>query len=1405
MAAHSAEVCFYPSATHVWVLGVVAHRSGENVQVSDCETGELMHFKESEIFLVHRAKREELLTPTSDLAEISAPHEAIVLHWLRNRVQQRRYCTRLGGVLLQFACGVEPVTSCGAELYLNALSTGRPQAVCVMGSSDAEKHLFTASLLRSLLRCGNATSAFCERLSASLTLLKYFACVRRVGGSSTRAPTELPCFTAVWSVSFTQAGSLAGVRLAVGGLEATRALSTTQKERMINCMYMLFSNHDHEAHLASAHLPQLTDEAAQPDDLDQKEYLRSARAFSLLNVGDSVKEGIWNVVAAVLHISSIEVTSASTLHPSSVPSLNAAADLLGVGVADLSSVILQGQPHSFSSVSSTRPSPSATRASRDTLACLLYTTLFNYIVENIINVALHDALSDANDPMASPSPSASGSPERVSSASPEAVRHAFFEKRDDGPVPQDEGWHTSGLPAFDYGSVRSDSGSPLFSPKKTEAGYVVYDSPPPSCSRRGASSGDRITTIAIIDAAGHHANRQEEFGIEESFIELVTQRASLPLLQLFDFSSDSIVTQLKTFLAGLVRALPTPFAAGDVTWVRCLASSPVPGYWSGHHVAEQLQYLGVMPILHFSRGSHDTTVPHAAFVKKFSPLLPWGHPPVARRPAFETCLTIVQKGCSALPPTLLPLSVGKGSVLLLSPTLRFLHSKVLDRSSAVMLAFMKYRLAIIRATTTPPPRRPLTKESLILLRQIERAELSRRAVVTREEKRVKDKLCEAFKRKFVQLASTVKHSIAIVHASTQLKIVSVEERKRGCLMQALAYEFRSLRDLYVKETRLLKRQLTLQSLQQSAVSPSLQYVVTAAAATSTRAKYQPKGRSLDSFKRSQRSPSQPRQSLSPRYDNPTLSYLGKVTDVTEAEMYQKPTVSREYALDVLATKVSERIEEHGAILAAAEEQKQNEIQKLTEKTDDDLARRRILHLKAMKEESNRQLLLAKRLEVETKLKAARLQKEEDRQRVIRQRTFQEMAMQRKKHVDEQKRAGEVEIARELDEWETMQRQLVKDEETKHQYEKHLHREKLRMAVHQQRAFERAEGFDRARQLSEMQEIEFEERARELEQAHELAVRKDANDVWRKKHEAVEAEKRLLAEEKRVHNVEWARNQLAQTSLAGAAAHMQRGVGSPGGGLSSPIVGRRALNGDWVQLSYRLGLSPSPRHVSASRSQTSPGNANLRRDKITQLTTYGKELVDGRHGVLLMCGTVDHWHCNTCLEKNVKDMMRLMLRKGFFGIEKARELLPGMVQCSACGHPSLLYVKVTESIADGTRPFKLTFTKQFLLDIGATNELTYHVEVIDQNERRSWAGKFGKENLLKADFRGAWSTEDGKNQPKGRRAIRCPNASYHWIGSWTVGMSKWKDPSGWEYALNWQQTGFLKRWLKSRWVPDPSPT
>ncbi|KAJ9449514.1 Myosin-2A [Diplonema papillatum] len=1336
MAAHSAEVCFYPSATHVWVLGVVAHRSGENVQVSDCETGELMHFKESEIFLVHRAKREELLTPTSDLAEISAPHEAIVLHWLRNRVQQRRYCTRLGGVLLQFACGVEPVTSCGAELYLNALSTGRPQAVCVMGSSDAEKHLFTASLLRSLLRCGNATSAFCERLSASLTLLKYFACVRRVGGSSTRAPTELPCFTAVWSVSFTQAGSLAGVRLAVGGLEATRALSTTQKERMINCMYMLFSNHDHEAHLASAHLPQLTDEAAQPDDLDQKEYLRSARAFSLLNVGDSVKEGIWNVVAAVLHISSIEVTSASTLHPSSVPSLNAAADLLGVGVADLSSVILQGQPHSFSSVSSTRPSPSATRASRDTLACLLYTTLFNYIVENIINVALHDALSDANDPMASPSPSASGSPERVSSASPEAVRHAFFEKRDDGPVPQDEGWHTSGLPAFDYGSVRSDSGSPLFSPKKTEAGYVVYDSPPPSCSRRGASSGDRITTIAIIDAAGHHANRQEEFGIEEfvrhcivevlenryreevitkrkleaaaemqnhevgigvvpppgpssehvvkmlfstksglltklcfsdtdvefhssvstfssplaytidpcdpssvgadtlpfvvhhtfgptrydatlfvdarkpaprSFIELVTQRASLPLLQLFDFSSDSIVTQLKTFLAGLVRALPTPFAAGDVTWVRCLASSPVPGYWSGHHVAEQLQYLGVMPILHFSRGSHDTTVPHAAFVKKFSPLLPWGHPPVARRPAFETCLTIVQKGCSALPPTLLPLSVGKGSVLLLSPTLRFLHSKVLDRSSAVMLAFMKYRLAIIRATTTPPPRRPLTKESLILLRQIERAELSRRAVVTREEKRVKDKLCEAFKRKFVQLASTVKHSIAIVHASTQLKIVSVEERKRGCLMQALAYEFRSLRDLYVKETRLLKRQLTLQSLQQSAVSPSLQYVVTAAAATSTRAKYQPKGRSLDSFKRSQRSPSQPRQSLSPRYDNPTLSYLGKVTDVTEAEMYQKPTVSREYALDVLATKVSERIEEHGAILAAAEEQKQNEIQKLTEKTDDDLARRRILHLKAMKEESNRQLLLAKRLEVETKLKAARLQKEEDRQRVIRQRTFQEMAMQRKKHVDEQKRAGEVEIARELDEWETMQRQLVKDEETKHQYEKHLHREKLRMAVHQQRAFERAEGFDRARQLSEMQEIEFEERARELEQAHELAVRKDANDVWRKKHEAVEAEKRLLAEEKRVHNVEWARNQLAQTSLAGAAAHMQRGVGSPGGGLSSPIVGRRALNGDWVQLSYRLGLSPSPRHVSASRSQTSPGNANLRRDKITQLTTYGKVL------------------------------------------------------------------------------------------------------------------------------------------------------------------------------------------------------
>eukprot|EP00755_Sulcionema_specki_P025764 Sspe_Gene.84053::Locus_55173_Transcript_1_3_Confidence_0.500_Length_851::g.84053::m.84053 len=202
---------------------------------------------------------------------------------------------------------------------------------------------------------------------------------------------------------------------------------------------------------------------------------------------------------------------------------------------------------------------------------------------------------------------------------------------------------------------------------------------------------------------------------------------------------------------------------------------------------------------------------------------------------------------------------------------------------------------------------------------------------------------------------------------------------------------------------------------------------------------------------------------------------------------------------------------------------------------------------------------------------------------------------------------------------------------------------------------------------------------------------------------------------------------------------------------------------------------------------------------------------GDEGLTLHCGDVDHWHCADCLKIMALDLLQTLKKKCYFGLEEG--LLLGMVKCSVCHHPSLLNLEVLEvSMADlmfqghvfesfgscsgrndllkelerrDFTPFKTLSLPRFTLDIAATNVLTYHVDSIYQNERRSFIGKFGKENLLVTDFRGPWSSENGARMAKGRQGIKCPNQAYHWLEKWTVATRLRRcDTQGWEYAITW---------------------
>ena len=194
----------------------------------------------------------------------------------------------------------------------------------------------------------------------------------------------------------------------------------------------------------------------------------------------------------------------------------------------------------------------------------------------------------------------------------------------------------------------------------------------------------------------------------------------------------------------------------------------------------------------------------------------------------------------------------------------------------------------------------------------------------------------------------------------------------------------------------------------------------------------------------------------------------------------------------------------------------------------------------------------------------------------------------------------------------------------------------------------------------------------------------------------------------------------------------------------------------------------------------------------------------REGAVLRCGNPDHFHCIRCLHHMAETCLRLFMHKDFYGNSNLRQLLPGMVMCSACLHPSLLEFKESEVPQTPSRPFDLTTTVSASTDASGTNVLTYHVDELYQNERRSFGGKFSKTNLFRQDYRGAWSNETGTVKLKGKASLKCPNASYHWISEWNVDDRTGLDAHGWEYSHHWPgELSMLERWVPSQWkkVPD----
>eukprot|EP01064_Diplonema_japonicum_P001328 TRINITY_DN10834_c0_g1_i2.p1 TRINITY_DN10834_c0_g1~~TRINITY_DN10834_c0_g1_i2.p1 ORF type:complete len:843 (+),score=136.09 TRINITY_DN10834_c0_g1_i2:23-2551(+) len=790
--------CFYPSAVHIWNLANVLQQEDEKKDyiISDAVTGDVMTFSSSELVFIDS---DGVLQPKGDLLDLPVVHEATVLHWLRKRLEEKRYSNRLGRVYLQFGSGTQPVCSCAAEVYYNVISGEGDQVISILGSTGSDKQLFTASSLASLLRCGGASRTTCAVMQAALSLLRWFGSVRTTDG------TELPCHATRWNMSFNKRGSLASVSVDCEMLESSRILSVTENERLFTAAYMLLAGKEAgKYHAASTIFPQIADGTA-PDSHDKAEYERSFAAFDALGIESKQRDNFWRVLSASLHVGALDISRSRTgkvrIATSCVASLRLACSLLSIEVVELERVITAADEP---------------EVCRDTIACCLYHTVFHYIV-HLINTALHRlATETTTDSSSITIIDAGGVMESGGGAFgiEEFVRHALYEVLEGRyradiiekpPLESFSECRNSSTTTGVQGPQGPSSEHVLQMLYNTSQGLVTALDEPISDDEfhKLVSTVSPLAYTEPRDADSLPVVLHHTFGaIKYDVRGFLSRRMPIPLEVVsllsratpLGFKNVSInpIATLHDFSKTTVHLLNTR----ATTWVRCVTSSTTRGVWSGAHVVEQLRQLGAMHVLHVALRSHDESIEHKKFLQKFRTL---SKAPV-RNTEYMQCVELVKE----IVPRPLAFKVGPSLVLARSNVVRTLQNKIISRTSAILLAFIKGRASIEKVGKMSNPARGAVKQSIVSLKKLERVEISKRQCAQRDESRTRCFLVEGFQKRNAQLTKNSRHSIAMAQARFQHSIVDTENKKRSTVTACQAQAFRAIKEMYIKATKAIK-------------------------------------------------------------------------------------------------------------------------------------------------------------------------------------------------------------------------------------------------------------------------------------------------------------------------------------------------------------------------------------------------------------------------------------------------------------------------------------------------------------------------------------------------------------------------------------------------------------------------
>ncbi|CAA2934072.1 myosin-6-like [Olea europaea subsp. europaea] len=395
-----------------WIDGEVVAVNGEDIKVQ-CTSGKIVVAKSSNVY------PKDAETPpcgVDDMTKLAYLHEPGVLHNLKTRYDINEIYTYTGNILIAVnpfqklphlydshmmaqykgaAFGeLSPHPFAVADAaYRLMMNEGISQAILVSGESGAGKTESTKLLMRYLAYMGGR--AVVEGRTVEQQVLQSNPVLEAFGNAKTVRNNNSSRFGKFVEIQFDRRGKISGAAIRTYLLERSRVCQVSDPERNYHCFYMLCAAPKEEIQKYKLGDPRTFHYLNQSncyelDGVDEcKEYIATRQAMDTVGISSEEQDAIFRVIAAILHLGNIEFAKGKEMD-SSMPKdekswfhLRTAAELFMCDVKALEDSLCKRVIVTRDETITKWLDPEAAVSSRDALAKIVYSRLFDWLVDKI--------------------------------------------------------------------------------------------------------------------------------------------------------------------------------------------------------------------------------------------------------------------------------------------------------------------------------------------------------------------------------------------------------------------------------------------------------------------------------------------------------------------------------------------------------------------------------------------------------------------------------------------------------------------------------------------------------------------------------------------------------------------------------------------------------------------------------------------------------------------------------------------------------------------------------------------------------------------------------------------------------------------------------------------------------------